>query len=572
MESPVDLFLSVDAAIQGVFLPLSTGGCLHLLDRDRLHDPDFLIGYLDRALVDVLDCTPSYVNLLLGDRSSDDLPPISLEYLFLGGEQLDAAVLRRAKERLSPNRVINLYGPTEGTVNSAWFDCENADAFERIPIGRPMPGDSIMVLNEGSQVPINGRGELYIGGEGIAGGYRREPELTRNSFLENCESSNERLYRTGDLGTLKEDGNFVCLGRVDDQLSINGFRIEPGEIEHAIYESGLVEEVAVVLSKGSNSERRAYESPDLGSMEKALKAMDEASALELLREVAEASDSGAMKEPEGCEFGVSKKCKEFELSLRICDSSFVRPPSDSQRNWIIRRSVDELVDDLRSLDELARSFVPGSVRPEMGDGWSDRKAAYDQTQLIIDGQQVMQDWERPLMERMAAIVGETRGDILEVGFGMGISGTYIQGWQPASYTVIECNHEVKAFFEKWREAYPNSDIRLEFGTWQERLSGLGTFDGILFDAYPIGEEEFGESVAESVTFAEEFIEAAAAHLNPGGVFTYYSNEIDSLSRRHQRLLLRHYSSFSVEVIPDLEPPQDCHYWWASSMVAVKAIK
>ena len=155
---------------------------------------------------------------------------------------------------------------------------------------------------------------------------------------------------------------------------------------------------------------------------------------------------------------------------------------------------------------------------------------------------------------------------------MGISASFIQEGCPRSHSIIECNDDVINAFTEWKQKYPARDIRLLQGRWQEVVESLQAYDGVFFDTYPTSEEEFEQSVINSINFAEAFIPAAAKLLRPGGVFTYYTNEIDSFSRRHQRLLLRHFSSFTLSIVRSLVPPEDCHYWWADSMAVVKAVK
>lgn len=184
----------------------------------------------------------------------------------------------------------------------------------------------------------------------------------------------------------------------------------------------------------------------------------------------------------------------------------------------------------------------------------------------------MQAWERPLMRAMADIVGRPDRDVIEVGFGMGISATFIQEHGVRSHTIIDSNDDVIAAAHRWREAYPDRDIRLVHGSWEEVAGRVGSADAILFDAYPQSEAEFAASVIESVTFAEGFFPTAAALLRPGGVLTYYTNEIDSFSRRHQRLLLKYFSNLTLSVVRDLAPPPDCNYWWTDSMVVVAAVR
>jgi len=264
--------------------------------------------------------------------------------------------------------------------------------------------------------------------------------------------------------------------------------------------------------------------------------------------------------------------KQLEVSLKITDDAFVRPPDPSQRNWLVTRAMEELADDLEHLDSVARRFVDGTKRDRIVEQWENSKAELSPSQLVIDNQQVMQEWERPYMEAMAKVVTCNHGDVLEIGFGMAISASYIQAMGVRSHTIVECNEDVQAEFEKWRAKYPDSDIRLLRGRWQDALEGAGEFDGIFFDSYPLSETEFQEYVVESVTFAEHFFATAAKHLRPGGVFTYYSNEIDTLSRRHQLALFEHFSEISFTVCRPLHPPSDCNYWWADSMVVVKCVR
>ncbi|WP_266516135.1 MULTISPECIES: amino acid adenylation domain-containing protein [unclassified Streptomyces] len=262
----------------------------------------------------------------------------------------------------------------------------------------------------------------------------------------------------------------------------------------------------------------------------------------------------------------------FDVTVSVSDPKFLGTPIGHRRTWTLERSLSEFQSDLEHLDRLVASQTRGVDRPVINGSWDRSGARYTPSQLVIEGQEVMQDWERPLMRAMAAHVTESRGHVLEVGFGMGISATFIQEFGAASHTVIEPNEDVIVAFERWREGYPDRDIRLVRGFWDEAIDRLAQFDAIFFDTYPTNEREYRDTVVHSTNYAESFFEAAAAHLRTGGVFSYYTNEIDTVGRSHQRSLLRHFSSFSVEVVRDLAPPSDCTYWWADSMVAVKAVK
>ena len=158
--------------------------------------------------------------------------------------------------------------------------------------------------------------------------------------------------------------------------------------------------------------------------------------------------------------------------------------------------------------------------------------------------------------------------------GRGISAEFIQQQGVRSHTVIECNDAIVATgFKAWRERYPERDIRLAHGLWQDLLGGLGRFDGLFFHTYPLNQDEAIEQIGTSATFAEHFFAQAAAHLREGGVFTYLSNEMDSLGRTHQRRLFEHFSEIQVRIVRGLPLPADvADAWWADSMAVVKAVK
>lgn len=264
----------------------------------------------------------------------------------------------------------------------------------------------------------------------------------------------------------------------------------------------------------------------------------------------------------------------FSLSLEAREDRFTRFPSPFQKEWMLGRALREFADDLEHLDALSEHLVLGLERPPIRDDWESSAAARDASELVIQGQQVMQSWEQPLMERMARAAASRGGDVLEVGFGMGISASFIVEAGVRSYTVIECNDAVIAGFERWRARYPGTEIRLVRGRWQDVSDQLGMYDGILFDTYPLSQDEYlrNEVNGRAYSHAGEFFPLAAAKLRPGGVFTYFTCEIDSLSRGHQRLLMRHFDSFQVSVVRGLAPPVGCQYWWASSMAMVTATR
>ncbi|RZK13106.1 MAG: class I SAM-dependent methyltransferase [Flavobacterium sp.] len=256
-----------------------------------------------------------------------------------------------------------------------------------------------------------------------------------------------------------------------------------------------------------------------------------------------------------------KRTENIEIVLEIKNDDFIRPPRDAQRNALLNNALNEFSDNLQALDKIAGRFVSG--KPEI--------SLEDRTQKILSDEEIMEEWQIPLMQAMAEVVTESHGNILEIGFGYGVSATMIQEREVKSHTIIECNDSVVERFFEWKELFKGKEINLVHGLWQDTIDDLGLFDGIFFHTYTLNEEEYMKNVHGRSTFAEHFFETAAKHLHPGGVFTYFSNEIDSLGRGHQRALFKHFSTLSLTTI-ELNIPDDVNdTWWANSMVIVKAV-
>ena len=259
-----------------------------------------------------------------------------------------------------------------------------------------------------------------------------------------------------------------------------------------------------------------------------------------------------------------QRSADYEITYQIKRDEFIPAPRDSQRNWLLNRAIKESADELDHLHELSKSFVRGAD-PEMG--------LPDRTNSALADHDIMEDWQVPIMQAMAKVATAGHGDVLEIGFGRGVGSDFIQAGGVRSHSIIECNESVIARFEHWRQKYVDQDIRLVPGLWQNVIDSLGLFDGIFFHTYPLNETEFVELVVQSATFAEHFFSVAARHLKPGGVFTYLTNESDSLSRSHQRALFQHFQSFTLSRVEQLEIPDDTrNAMWADSMVVVGAVK
>jgi len=231
-----------DIAVLELLLPLTVGATTVIASDDDVRDPARLITLLDESRITVLQATPAtWRNLLAaGWRGRAGLR------LYCGGEALD----RDLANQLLPlgDGLWNLYGPTETTI----WSCVGRVTGESGPvaIGRPIANTRCYVLDERMQpLPIGARGELWIGGDGVATGYHGQPELTAQRFRPdpfNPVRSGGRMYRTGDRARWLADGRLDVLGRTDFQLKLRGFRIEPGEIEAALLAHAGVREAVVV--------------------------------------------------------------------------------------------------------------------------------------------------------------------------------------------------------------------------------------------------------------------------------------------------------------------------------------
>ena len=258
-----------------------------------------------------------------------------------------------------------------------------------------------------------------------------------------------------------------------------------------------------------------------------------------------------------------KRHKEFEISLQIKRDDFINPPREAQKNWLLNRAIKEFADDLIHLDGLAKQLIRGT----------DQTSFEDRTQKTLNSEEIMEDWQIPVMKAMAEIVTENHGEVLEIGFGRGIASSYIQDGGVQSHTIIECNDSVVARFHQWQQQYSDRPIQLIQGKWQDVIDQLEQYDGIFFHTYPLNQEEFLAYVVQSTTFAEHFFPTAASLLRKGGIFTYLSNETDSLSRSHQRLIFKYFTSFTLSIVQPLEIPDDSRdALWGDSLVVIKAVK
>ncbi|MFI8931749.1 amino acid adenylation domain-containing protein [Streptomyces sp. NPDC053474] len=229
---------SFDIAALELYLPLVTGAECHLSDPATARSGDRLAALIARVRPTVMQATPATWTMLLhaGWTNAEGLR------VLCGGEAMSETL----KERLTAlgGEVWNLFGPTETTV---WSTVARVEADRRVTIGHPIDNTRIHILDQrGRTAPVGVPGELCVAGDGLALGYLNKPQLTAERFPADPFTPGGRLYRTGDLARRLADGAIECLGRIDSQVKVRGFRVEPGEIEHALARHPAVRECAVV--------------------------------------------------------------------------------------------------------------------------------------------------------------------------------------------------------------------------------------------------------------------------------------------------------------------------------------
>jgi aspartate racemase len=178
--------------------------------------------------------------------------------LIAGGDVLSPAHVRKLTKTLRHCRLSNGYGPTENTTFTC---CQPLTSFDgrSVPIGRPISNTQVFVLSDEMEpVPAGVPGELFIGGDGLARGYLRDPSFTAQKFLPNpfATEPGERLYRTGDLVRYRRDGSLEFLGRFDQQVKVRGYRVELGEIQFALAQHPDIRECVVTTEESASGEKR----------------------------------------------------------------------------------------------------------------------------------------------------------------------------------------------------------------------------------------------------------------------------------------------------------------------------
>lgn len=241
--------LHFDLSTFDIYATLKAGAELHLVPSTANPLPGALADFIRDAALDQWFAVPSTLAFMVraGAVEPGDFP--SLKRVLFCGEAMPTSVLAEWMRRVPQARYTNLYGPTETTIASSYYDVPAIPDTETepLPIGVPCPGEELLVLDEeGRQLPPGEIGEISIAGAGLSPGYWRDEQGTAAAFVADPRGGGERIYRTGDLGWVRDDGMFMYAGRSDSQIKHRGYRIELGEVEAALDALGELRECAVV--------------------------------------------------------------------------------------------------------------------------------------------------------------------------------------------------------------------------------------------------------------------------------------------------------------------------------------
>jgi amino acid adenylation domain-containing protein len=246
---------SFDASVWELLWPLSSGARVVLSPPQAHHNLDGLVDTIRREDVRAAFFVPSMLQLLV---ESGGLEDTGLTRLMCGGEALPPALARRLHELIPGIELYNMFGPSEASqavVGRVQLRAGDAT----VPLGRPVTNTRIYILDEhGEPAPVGVPGDLHIGGIQVARGYLGRPALTAERFLPDpyANEPGARMYRTGDLGRWRRDGTIEFLGRMDFQIKVRGFRIEPAEIEARLNEHPDVRAAVVLAREDTPGERQ----------------------------------------------------------------------------------------------------------------------------------------------------------------------------------------------------------------------------------------------------------------------------------------------------------------------------
>jgi len=237
-----------DISLWQLLAPLLVGGRTVLVEQAAILDVDRFLDTVDSARVEALQVVPSYLDVMLTRLQQRGRAPVHLRCVSVTGEALPRELVRRWFDAMPDVPLVNAYGLTE-TSDDTNHEVMHADPDDdRVPLGAPVANAWVYVVDERLRpVPLGAPGEIVFSGICVGRGYVNDPDRTRDAFLDDPLRPGNRLYRSGDYGRWRADGKLEFLGRRDAQVKVAGFRIEIGDVEHALSRLPGIREAAVVV-------------------------------------------------------------------------------------------------------------------------------------------------------------------------------------------------------------------------------------------------------------------------------------------------------------------------------------
>lgn len=247
-----------DMSVAQIYFGLFCGKTITIIPNEFKILPSELLKYIKEKRIDVLDITPQHLNAINSYLKIQKDAKFACKKIIVAGEALPIQTVREFYELTSTGNceVYNCYGPTEACVYVTTYKItkNSIDNLQQMLIGKPIKNTSIYILDQDLQPCKPGEiGELYISGLGLTHGYVNNEELTKQVFKKN-PFADGLIYKSGDLARLNEDGNLICLGRIDNQVKIKGYRIELEEVEYHLRKIEQIDQIVVVANKKGNKD------------------------------------------------------------------------------------------------------------------------------------------------------------------------------------------------------------------------------------------------------------------------------------------------------------------------------
>lgn len=244
---------SFDAAVGEIFLGILGGAKLQLLTDQENNNFSMLLDVVKANQVTHMVMVPTVLSVFLdyAVEAEKESYLACLNTLYIAGEKLEESLVKKICKltSLTKENIYNLYGPTEASIGATYFHLADMSNQSTISIGKGINNAEIYIMNGNKLCGIDESGELCIGGVGVARGYLNRPKLTKEKFVDNYFGFPGKIYRTGDLAKWQGNGNLEYLGRIDEQVKINGLRIELSEIKNTLASYPSIDDVAVIVSE-----------------------------------------------------------------------------------------------------------------------------------------------------------------------------------------------------------------------------------------------------------------------------------------------------------------------------------